>query len=56
MPRSHDYTTKLQETFDPHILWDDYGIVTDVIVSYYRLSFVWSPRFCVQLLPRGAID
>jgi hypothetical protein len=31
--RSHEYTNLLQEVFDPGGLWDNYGIVADVIVS-----------------------
>jgi hypothetical protein len=31
--RSHEHTNQLLQTFDPGTLWDDYGVVAEIIVS-----------------------
>lgn len=31
--RSHEHTRALLNAFDPRTLWDEYGVVSDVIVS-----------------------
>lgn len=33
-PRAHAHSEQLRTTMDPRTLWDDYGIVADVEVSF----------------------
>jgi len=40
--RSRDLTESLIENFDPGILWDEYGIVADVVVRV--LNCIWIPE------------
>ena len=40
MRRSHEHTQLLMDTFDAKTLWDNHGIVADILVShflFYRL-------------------
>jgi len=40
-PRSHEKTDFLIEEFDPGILWDEFGIQSDVVVRLIYQLFLW---------------
>ena len=40
--RTRDLTESLIDNFDPGILWDEYGIVADVVVRV--LNHIWIPE------------
>jgi len=33
--RSHEHTRLLMEAFDEKTLWDDHGVVADILVSHF---------------------
>ena len=37
--RSHEHTRLLMETFGAKTLWDDHGIVADILVSHFTYNF-----------------
>lgn len=39
VPRSHAHTNLAHNAFDPKVLWDDYGIIHDCMVSSDRSTF-----------------
>lgn len=55
-PRFHEMDDFLISTFDPGILWDEYGIRHDIVVSFISpndssgSSHDYSPRHCSNFL------
>ena len=46
--RSHKLTCSLVAALDKNSLWDDYGIVSDIMVCYSQLSNSCLPSLCVS--------
>lgn len=47
--RSHVHTRALLEAFDHRVLWDDYGVVADIIVSPWPPSPLLCPNHILKL-------
>jgi hypothetical protein len=43
--RTYEKTNFLLEVFDPGIVWDEYGLRSDVVVSHFL--FTWSRNNCL---------
>lgn len=60
MLRRREHTDTLVEMFELGALWDDYGIVGDIVVSHFLVpktgtAGVHHPATCVALLVMGAL-